>query len=126
MDKVTQAMVANKAAALKSDVKSFGGLMGEEDDEKREKQDTKRRHNSLRDMEERREKARQDRENTHRKREEEREKIRSHMRNKYKLKGSEDDNGSYGIKEEGTEQELSKNSEEISIQEDNNNNCSLQ
>ena len=87
MDKVTQAMVAHKASAMKSDMKSFGGgLVGDEkDEEKREKAENKWRHNSLKEMEDRRERQRNERMETHRKREEEREKMRCDIRNKYKL-----------------------------------------
>ena len=126
MDKVTQAMVAHKAGALKTDMKSFGGgfLGDEKDEEKREKAETKRRHNSLKEMEDRRERQRNDRAETHRKREEDREKMRNDVRNKYKLKGSPSYDGtSYNVQESNSH-ELSKQSEDICTQEDKS--CSIQ
>lgn len=128
MDKVTQAMVAHKANAMKSEMKSFGGgFVGDEkDEEKREKAETKRRHNSLKEMEDRRERQRSERMETHRKREEEREKMRSDIRNKYKLKGSPSYDGSQQQQNGNTNShELSKQSEEICTQEDDKN-CSIQ
>ncbi|XP_066935529.1 complexin-like [Clytia hemisphaerica] len=127
MDKVTQAMVAHKASALKSDMKSFGGgLIGDEnpEDEQREKAETKRRHNSLKDMEERRERQRAERQEVHRKREEDREKVRSDIRNKYKLKGSQSYDGSYGNNKGSNEHQLSQQTEEICQQEEKS--CSIQ
>ena len=127
MDKVTQAMVAHKASAMKSDMKSFGGgLVGDEkDEEKREKAENKWRHNSLKEMEDRRERQRNERMETHRKREEEREIMRCDIRNKCKLKGSPSYDGSQQPQQNNNSHELSKHSEEICTQEDEKN-CSIQ
>ena len=127
MDKVTQAMVAHKASALKSDVKSFGGGFAgdEKDDEKRDKAETKRRHNSLKEMEDRRERQRNERADTHRKREESREKMRGDIRNKYKLKGSSSYDGTNDRNSNPAPRDLSKQSEDICSQEEEKN-CSIQ
>ena len=117
MDKVTQAMLANKAAALKSDVNNFGGFLGD-DEEARTKADDKRKQKSLNEWEERRERQRSERAEVHRKREEEREKMRSGIRNKYRLKGSQSYDGTYGNNKDTNEHELAQQSEEICQREE--------
>lgn len=124
MDKVTQVMVANKAAALKSDVKkNVGGFIGGDDDEKREKAEMKQRNNSIREMEERRERERQQRLETHKKRDEEREKMRSKIRDKYKLKGSDQHDGTYDYKG-GADVTLAENVGKIKEEEESS--CCIQ
>ena len=97
MDKVTQAMVANKTAALKTDVKKnmLPGIFGEKDDEKREKEETKQNNKFIYNMEKRREQEGKQRLEAHRKLDRQREKNRQQIREKYKLRGYDKSPGEY-------------------------------
>ena len=93
MDKVTQAMLANKTETLTShlvvgDSEKF--LTNEE-----EKSHSKKREKSINEMEANRLQQQKDIEIAHQQRKDKREEMRNNIRNKYRLKGSLQYSGSY-------------------------------
>ena len=122
MDKVTQAMLANKTETLTShlvvgDSEKF--LTNEE-----EKSHSKKREKSINEMEANRLQQQKDIEIAHQQRKDKREEMRNNIRNKYRLKGSPQYSGSYYKKRNNDDKGQNSNSEdEIQI---NDKKCSIQ